>query len=210
MHKGKKKKRNEPRVGVVPRLSSPSVPNFPRGPFTTSARLTILSPSPPPFPPPFSRTTRLFVVSHPIVDHGPTTERQCHAKVRATRRWRQGPCVTVWICSVDPHQLHDVPLPWAWISIRPPRSPRCHLHFPTARASPSLTEFHRKLVIIGDGACGKTSLLSVFTLGYFPTVRSPPHARKMGSLTWPFSACRSTMSVLPISSSTLSSFDARA
>ncbi|KAK4690156.1 hypothetical protein P7C71_g6567, partial [Lecanoromycetidae sp. Uapishka_2] len=27
----------------------------------------------------------------------------------------------------------------------------------------------RKLVIIGDGACGKTSLLSVFTLGYFPT-----------------------------------------
>ncbi|PON25803.1 GTP-binding protein rho2 [Trichoderma gamsii] len=30
----------------------------------------------------------------------------------------------------------------------------------------------RKLVIIGDGACGKTSLLSVFTLGYFPTVCS--------------------------------------
>ncbi|KAF5857805.1 Rho GTPase [Aspergillus alliaceus] len=28
----------------------------------------------------------------------------------------------------------------------------------------------RKLVIIGDGACGKSSLLSVFTLGYFPTV----------------------------------------
>lgn len=26
----------------------------------------------------------------------------------------------------------------------------------------------RKLVIIGDGTCGKTSLLSVFTLGYFP------------------------------------------
>lgn len=30
----------------------------------------------------------------------------------------------------------------------------------------------RKLVIIGDGACGKTSLLSVFTLGYFPRVQS--------------------------------------
>jgi Rho family, other len=30
-------------------------------------------------------------------------------------------------------------------------------------------QIHRKLVIIGDGACGKTSLLSVFTLGYFPT-----------------------------------------
>jgi Rho family protein len=27
-----------------------------------------------------------------------------------------------------------------------------------------------KLVIIGDGDCGKTSLLSVFTLGFFPTV----------------------------------------
>ncbi|KAI1059597.1 hypothetical protein LB506_008792 [Fusarium annulatum] len=32
-----------------------------------------------------------------------------------------------------------------------------------------LTTYRRKLVIIGDGACGKTSLLSVFTLGYFPT-----------------------------------------
>ena len=32
---------------------------------------------------------------------------------------------------------------------------------------------NRKLVIIGDGACGKTSLLSVFTLGYFPTVSRP-------------------------------------
>ncbi|KAF7538380.1 hypothetical protein G7054_g2953 [Neopestalotiopsis clavispora] len=32
----------------------------------------------------------------------------------------------------------------------------------------------RKLVIIGDGACGKTSLLSVFTLGYFPTVSGVP------------------------------------
>ena len=31
-------------------------------------------------------------------------------------------------------------------------------------------DWNRKLVIIGDGACGKTSLLSVFTLGYFPTV----------------------------------------
>lgn len=33
--------------------------------------------------------------------------------------------------------------------------------------------YNRKLVIIGDGACGKTSLLSVFTLGYFPTVSHP-------------------------------------
>lgn len=30
----------------------------------------------------------------------------------------------------------------------------------------------RKLVVIGDGACGKTSLLSVFTRDYFPQVQS--------------------------------------
>ncbi|QPG98926.1 Rho GTPase [Epichloe festucae Fl1] len=35
--------------------------------------------------------------------------------------------------------------------------------------SNSQNVIRRKLVIIGDGACGKTSLLSVFTLGYFPT-----------------------------------------
>lgn len=36
-------------------------------------------------------------------------------------------------------------------------------------------------MIIGDGACGKTSLLSVFTLGYFPTVsvsNYPAHIRQ--------------------------------
>jgi len=33
---------------------------------------------------------------------------------------------------------------------------------------PTQDVIRRKLVIIGDGACGKTSLLSVFTLGYFP------------------------------------------
>lgn len=37
-----------------------------------------------------------------------------------------------------------------------------------AATSPN-NAIRRKLVIIGDGACGKTSLLSVFTLGYFPT-----------------------------------------
>lgn len=31
----------------------------------------------------------------------------------------------------------------------------------------------RKLVILGDGACGKTSLLNIFTRGYFPTVYEP-------------------------------------
>lgn len=31
----------------------------------------------------------------------------------------------------------------------------------------------RKIVIVGDGACGKTSLLFVFTLGEFPTEYHP-------------------------------------
>jgi len=31
----------------------------------------------------------------------------------------------------------------------------------------------RKIVLLGDGACGKTSLLNVFTRGYFPTVYEP-------------------------------------
>ena len=30
----------------------------------------------------------------------------------------------------------------------------------------------RKIVVVGDGACGKTSLLNVFTRGYFPQVRT--------------------------------------
>ncbi|KAK0621629.1 P-loop containing nucleoside triphosphate hydrolase protein [Bombardia bombarda] len=37
-----------------------------------------------------------------------------------------------------------------------------------ASAGSPLNVIRRKLVIIGDGACGKTSLLSVFTLGFFP------------------------------------------
>lgn len=39
-----------------------------------------------------------------------------------------------------------------------------------AEVTSQILTLPRKLVIIGDGACGKTSLLSVFTLGYFPTV----------------------------------------
>lgn len=32
---------------------------------------------------------------------------------------------------------------------------------------------NRKLVVLGDGACGKTSMLTVFTQGYFPTDYEP-------------------------------------
>ncbi|ODQ81485.1 hypothetical protein BABINDRAFT_159764 [Babjeviella inositovora NRRL Y-12698] len=35
------------------------------------------------------------------------------------------------------------------------------------------SNIRRKLVIVGDGACGKTSLLHVFTLGEFPTEYHP-------------------------------------
>ncbi|KAK8143545.1 Rho GTPase [Beauveria asiatica] len=37
------------------------------------------------------------------------------------------------------------------------------------QAFPRRAAGNQKLVIVGDGACGKTSLLSVFTLGFFPT-----------------------------------------
>ncbi|KAI9227975.1 MAG: rho family GTPase Rho2 [Piptocephalis tieghemiana] len=38
---------------------------------------------------------------------------------------------------------------------------------------PPSAPLKRKLVIIGDGACGKTSLLTVFTLGHFPLHHIP-------------------------------------
>ncbi|CAJ0758729.1 22014_t:CDS:2 [Entrophospora sp. SA101] len=41
--------------------------------------------------------------------------------------------------------------------------------WPLAKNKP----LQRKLVVLGDGACGKTSLLNVFTRGYFPQVYEP-------------------------------------
>lgn len=40
-------------------------------------------------------------------------------------------------------------------------------------SSASKKPIERKIVILGDGACGKTSLLNVFTRGYFPKVYEP-------------------------------------
>lgn len=40
-------------------------------------------------------------------------------------------------------------------------------------SSSSKQPIERKIVILGDGACGKTSLLNVFTRGYFPKVYEP-------------------------------------
>lgn len=40
-------------------------------------------------------------------------------------------------------------------------------------SSTSKKPIERKIVILGDGACGKTSLLNVFTRGYFPEVYEP-------------------------------------
>jgi len=39
--------------------------------------------------------------------------------------------------------------------------------------STTRTTTQRKIVLLGDGACGKTSLLNVFTRGYFPQVYEP-------------------------------------
>jgi GTPase SAR1 family protein len=43
----------------------------------------------------------------------------------------------------------------------------------------------RKIVVIGDGACGKTSLLTVFTRGYFPEVTRFTGLRSMFAWTFP-------------------------
>lgn len=40
-------------------------------------------------------------------------------------------------------------------------------------SSTSKKPIEKKIVILGDGACGKTSLLNVFTRGYFPKVYEP-------------------------------------
>jgi len=40
-------------------------------------------------------------------------------------------------------------------------------------STPEAKAVRRKIVILGDGACGKTSLLNVFTRGFFPEVYEP-------------------------------------
>ncbi|CAI4402136.1 AKH_1a_G0025510.mRNA.1.CDS.1 [Saccharomyces cerevisiae] len=47
------------------------------------------------------------------------------------------------------------------------------MSFLCGSASTSNKPIERKIVILGDGACGKTSLLNVFTRGYFPEVYEP-------------------------------------
>ena len=57
-------------------------------------------------------------------------------------------------------------------------------------------------MIIGDGACGKTSLLSVFTLGYFPTVglwspQRESNGAKANVLPWSVCSIMSVHSNIP-------------
>ncbi|CAA7271360.1 unnamed protein product [Cyclocybe aegerita] len=44
---------------------------------------------------------------------------------------------------------------------------------PPSPSPPAMSEIRRKLVIVGDGACGKTCLLIVFSKGTFPEVYVP-------------------------------------
>ncbi|QLG72533.1 hypothetical protein HG535_0D02410 [Zygotorulaspora mrakii] len=47
------------------------------------------------------------------------------------------------------------------------------MSFLCGSSSSSKKPIEKKIVILGDGACGKTSLLNVFTRGYFPEVYEP-------------------------------------
>lgn len=47
------------------------------------------------------------------------------------------------------------------------------MSFLCGSSSASKKPIEKKIVILGDGACGKTSLLNVFTRGYFPKVYEP-------------------------------------
>lgn len=44
---------------------------------------------------------------------------------------------------------------------------------PARPAAPGPGRKELKIVIVGDGGCGKTSLLMVYSQGAFPEVRSP-------------------------------------
>lgn len=45
----------------------------------------------------------------------------------------------------------------------------------TGVTTPGVTpSYSKKLVVVGDGGCGKTCLLISYSQGYFPEVRAPP------------------------------------
>lgn len=69
---------------------------------------------------------------------------------------------------VAPHNNHSsLSFSSPSLSSPPPTSPN-EMRLLCGRTKRPIT---RKLVVCGDGACGKTSLLNVFSRGYFPQVQ---------------------------------------
>jgi hypothetical protein len=112
---------------------------------------------------------RRYINWHGIVrrlrEHAGTrlvTNRVRNLAVGETKFRSDRPMKTASPCHVQPLAVSTPPLPSFIQSI-----------MVSCFAIGSSRPLARKIVLLGDGACGKTSLLNVFTRGYFPVVYEP-------------------------------------